>query len=109
MSGAPATAHAARPPFHRLVMVECRKMLDTRASMWLLIVTGLGVGLIAIAQGASASGSDAESGSIFQTTMGISSILLPIIAILLVISNRARRPAPAPPSPDSTATQVVRR
>ena len=32
-----------------------------------------------------------------------------IIAILLVISNRARRPAPAPPSADSTATQVVRR
>ena len=32
-----------------------------------------------------------------------------IIAILLVISNRARRPAPAPPAPDSTATQVVRR
>ena len=32
-----------------------------------------------------------------------------IIAILLVISNRARRPAPAPPAPDHVATQVVRR
>ena len=32
-----------------------------------------------------------------------------IIAILLVISNRARRPAPAAPRPDATETQVVRR
>lgn len=91
MSGAPATAHAARPPFHRLVMVETRKMLDTRASMWLLIITGLGVALIAIAQAASATGSDAEAGSVFQTAMGISSILLPIIAILLVTSEFSQR------------------
>jgi hypothetical protein len=32
-----------------------------------------------------------------------------IVAILLVISNRARRPAPQPPAPDTVATQVVRR
>jgi rod shape determining protein RodA len=32
-----------------------------------------------------------------------------IIAILLVISNRARRPAAAPTAPDTVATQVVRR
>jgi cell division protein FtsW (lipid II flippase) len=32
-----------------------------------------------------------------------------IIAILLVISNRARRPAPTPPAADAVATQVVRR
>jgi len=32
-----------------------------------------------------------------------------IIAILLVISNRARRPAPSAPRPDATETQVVRR
>jgi cell division protein FtsW (lipid II flippase) len=32
-----------------------------------------------------------------------------IIAILLVISNRARRPAPPAPAPDAVHTQVVRR
>ncbi len=72
-------------------MVEFRKMLDTRASMWMLIITGLGVGLIAVAQSLSASGSDAEAGSVFQTAIGISSILLPILAILLVTSEWSQR------------------
>lgn len=91
MTGVPATSNAARPPFHRLVAVESRKMIDTRASMWLLIITALGVVLIGIGQSLGASGSDAEAGPIFQTACGISSILFPILAILLVTSEWSQR------------------
>ena len=93
MSGAPAAAQIARPPLHRLVLVEWRKMLDTRASAWLLGITAFAVVAIAIAQGATATGSDAESGAIFQTACGIGSILMPIIPILLVTSEWSQRTA----------------
>ncbi len=91
MSGMPATANSARPALPRLVAVEGRKMLDTRASLWLTLITAIGVAGIAIAQAASASGSDAEAGSIFQTSCGIASILLPIVVILLVASEWSQR------------------
>ena len=70
----PAGAH--RPPLLRLAVVEWRKMLDTRASLWLLIVTAIGVVGIAIAQAATATGSDAEAGAVFQTSCGIASMPL---------------------------------
>lgn len=84
-------ADTARPPLPRLVAVEWRKMLDTRASLWLLVITALAVVSIAIAQAATATGSDAEAGSIFQTSCGIATILLPILAILLVTSEWSQR------------------
>lgn len=85
----PAGAH--RPPLLRLAVVEWRKMLDTRASLWLLIITAIGVVGIAIAQAATATGSDAEAGAVFQTSCGIASILMPILAILLVTSEWSQR------------------
>ncbi len=85
------SAAAAPPPLPRLVAVEWRKQLDTRASLWLLVITALGVVGIAIAQAASATGSDAAAGSIFQSTCGIASILLPILVILLVTSEWSQR------------------
>lgn len=91
MSVAPATARVARPPFPRLVAVEWRKMLDTRASIWLISITSLGVVAIGVGQALGASGRDAEAGAIFQTACGISSILLPILAILLVTSEWSQR------------------
>lgn len=91
MSGSPVAAQIPRPPLHRLVLVEWRKMLDTRASAWLLGITAFAVVAIAIAQGATATGSDAESGAIFQTACGIGSILMPILAILLVTSEWSQR------------------
>lgn len=91
MSAIPAAAAIPRPALPRLVAVEWRKMLDTRASLWLLVITALGVVGIAIAQAAAATGSDAEAGSIFQTSCGIASILLPILAILLVTSEWSQR------------------
>lgn len=90
MSAVPAAA-IPRPPLPRLVAVEWRKLLDTRASLWLLAITALGVVGIAIVQAATATGSDAETGSIFQTACGIASILLPILVILLVTSEWSQR------------------
>ena len=91
MSAAGATASSPRPALPRLVAVEWRKMLDTRASLWLVAITALGVVGIAIAQAATATGSDAEAGSIFQTCCGIASMLLPIVVILLVTSEWSQR------------------
>lgn len=91
MSAAPLTAPAPRPPLLRLAAVEWRKMLDTRAGLWLLAITALGVVAAAIGQGAAATGADAESASIYLTSCGIASILLPILAILLVTSEWSQR------------------
>ncbi len=90
MSAVPAAA-IPRPPLPRLVAVEWRKMLDTRASLWLGAITAFAVIGIAIVQAATATGSDAEAGSIFQTACGIASILLPILVILLVTSEWSQR------------------
>lgn len=91
MSAAPLSAPALRPSLPRLAAVEWRKMLDTRAALWLLGITALGVVAAAIGQGATARGADAESASIFRTSCGIASLLLPILAILLVTSEWSQR------------------
>lgn len=86
-----AVPFSARIDLPRLVAVEWRKMLDTRASLWLLLITVLGVVGAAIGQGAAATGVDAEAASIFLTSCGIASLLLPILAILLVTSEWSQR------------------
>ncbi len=78
-------------PFARLVKVELRKMLDTRAGMWLLIsiaaLTGLVLVIFLI---------NAEDKS-FVNAMAASAtpqgILLPVLGILLVTSEWSQRTA----------------
>jgi hypothetical protein len=75
----------------RLVRVEGRKMLDTRAGLWLLIITALlAVGGM-LAQSLGADGTDAEAASVYFTTAGVTSILLPIVGILLVTGEWSQR------------------
>jgi ABC-2 type transport system permease protein len=82
-------------PFARLVRVELRKSVDTRAGRWLLGVT-VGMSLVAetiflwvvVAQDESASYGDFVAASAF-----VSSILLPVLGIMLVTSEWSQRTA----------------
>lgn len=81
----------SRPSLPRLIRVECRKMVDTRAGMWLLIITLLGAVGGMLAQSLGASAADGEAVDVFFTTTQIVSVLLPVIGILLVTSEWSQR------------------
>lgn len=79
-------------PFTRLVAVELRKLVDTRAGRWLLIgiaaLTALVVGIVFFA-------GNADDGKSFGDFVGATvipqSILLPILGILAVTSEWSQR------------------
>jgi ABC-2 type transport system permease protein len=91
MSATPLTARAERPGMGRLIKVETRKMLDTRAGLWLLIITALGAIGGMLAQSLGGHGADAEAASVFYTAAGVSSVLLPVIGVLLVTGEWSQR------------------
>ena len=77
-------------PFHRLLRVELRKMLDTRAGRWLLIGIGVviaGVLTILFVQ----DGGEHPLGDYLQATFMPMAILLPIVGILAVTSEWSQR------------------
>ena len=82
-------------PFSRLVRVELRKTYDTRAGFWLLTVIGL---LVLLAESglliASAVNEEAVSfGDFVGVAAFITSIMLPVLGILLVTSEWSQRTA----------------
>jgi hypothetical protein len=81
----------ARPPLLRLTWVEARKTFDTRAGLWLLIVTALIAAGGAVAQALAADGSEAQAGDAFVTSASASTLLLPIVGVLLVTSEWSQR------------------
>ena len=91
MSATAITSSSARPPIPRLVRVESRKMIDTRAGLWLLLITALIAVGGALGQSLGSSGSLSEAGPTFLTAVAGASVLLPIVAILLVTSEWSQR------------------
>jgi len=93
MSSSPAaglTDSSARPSLLRLTRVEGRKMIDTRAGLWLLIVTALlGVGGT-LGESLGSSGGP-QAADVFSTAALSISFLLPIVGILLVTSEWSQR------------------
>ncbi len=78
-------------PFHRLVRIELRKAVDTRAGMWMLIVMA-GISLVVV--GAFAIwGPDGEKS--FDVLLGLTTlplmILLPIVGIMLATQEWSTR------------------
>lgn len=68
-------------PFARLLHVEVRKLVDTRAGRWLLIV--IGVVVVAVIGGTAVWGSDTISfWSLLSTTYTPLGLLLPVVGIL---------------------------
>ena len=87
------TAHAevARPPLTRLTGVEFRKTIDTRAGLWLLLVTaliGLGVVTLVLTVGKA---EDQNFSDMFFLALGITGVLLPVLGILAVTSEWSQR------------------
>jgi ABC-type transport system involved in multi-copper enzyme maturation permease subunit len=78
-------------PFGRLVKVELRKMLDTRAGMWLLISIGLLTGLVLVLFLINAK--DKSFVNAMQASATPQAILLPVLGILLVTSEWSQRTA----------------
>lgn len=83
-----------RVPFTRLVAVEARKMTDTRAGFWLLLVTGLlmlavaGIALLVIVLNDLAPGYTTWATQIMTLPV---SLLLPVFAITTVTSEWGQR------------------
>lgn len=82
-------------PFWRQVLVEFRKSVDTRAGMWLLIAIGIVVALvelfmlvISLVQSTTVHYTD-----FLNIGFGITSILLPVLAIMLVTTEWSQRAA----------------
>jgi ABC-2 type transport system permease protein len=88
----PATA-AAPVPLTRLTLVELRKLADTRAGMWLLIV----IGLATVATSAILLGWADDNEITFAALYGFglmpSAVLLPVLGILSVTSEWSQRTA----------------
>ncbi|MGB3696189.1 MAG: ABC transporter permease [Gordonia sp. (in: high G+C Gram-positive bacteria)] len=91
-----AVDRAAQPiPLTRLVRVELRKLIDTRAGFWLIAVMGLITVVVAGVQLA-VGGNDPAGlsyGNFFGTMNIPTGIILPIMAILLVTSEWSQRNA----------------
>lgn len=82
----------ARPALTTLARVEFRKMIDTRAGLWLLIVTAL-AGVGGVVGEILAETGTVELITVFDTSMLAVSVLLPVVAILLVTGEWSQRTA----------------
>ncbi|MEO7197247.1 MAG: ABC transporter permease [Solirubrobacterales bacterium] len=91
MSAPPAslTDRSSRPSLATLAVVEGRKMLDTRAGLWLLILTALAA--VGGTLGQSLGNSHSQAGEVFFTAVQAVSLLLPVVGILLVTSEWSQR------------------
>ncbi len=96
---APATfdlSGTAPIPFSRLFRVELRKTVDTRAGRWLIGIT-IGAALLAegifLAVVATHSDQTAQYGDFVGAAAFVSSILLPVVGIMLVTSEWSQRTA----------------
>ena len=81
------------PRMHRLTSVELRKMTDTRAGFWLLllvVLSALAVVTLILAVGKP---DDQTFDSMFGACVGIVSVLLPIVGLLVVTSEWSQRTA----------------
>ena len=91
MSGtAIMTDRSSRPSLLRLAAVEGRKMVDTRAGFWLLLLTALAAIGGMIGERLSV-GEDVAFGRMYLTAIATASLLPPVIAVLLVTSEWSQR------------------
>src|SRR3954471_17553826 len=82
-----------RVPLSRLVRVELRKLVDTRASRWLLITIGVITALIILIVFLTAKTSDRTFINFMGATATPQGFLLPVLGILLVTQEWTQRTA----------------
>ena len=81
----------ARPGLGRLVAVELRKMVDTRAGFWLQVAT-LAITVVAVAvRSMVGDAADHTFASVLDVGLQPAAVLLPIVGILLVTSEWSQR------------------
>jgi ABC-2 type transport system permease protein len=83
----------ARPGLGRLVAVELRKMVDTRAGFWLLAASALlAIAVVGLTL-AFGHATDLMFGVFFERTVGTLAVLLPVVGILAITSEWSQRTA----------------
>jgi ABC-type transport system involved in multi-copper enzyme maturation permease subunit len=87
------TAREHRPSLVTLTRVELRKMYDTRAGFWLLLICALLALLVAGLTAFLGDDDEHTLSTIFNGTSQVITLLLPIVGILLVTSEWSQRTA----------------
>ncbi len=90
---APIARPITRPGLWRLTVVELRKMTDTRAGFWLLVSTALITIAVAVIAALAFESTDANLLNFLAISTVPSSVLLPVVGILLVTSEWNQRTA----------------
>ncbi|GAA4936759.1 ABC transporter permease [Actinoplanes utahensis] len=89
----PSAAAAHRVPLSRLTLVELRKLADTRAGLWLLIVIGLATAATSVIMLGWADDSEQTFSALYTFGLVPSAVLLPVLGILSVTSEWSQRTA----------------
>jgi len=82
-----------RPPMSRLVQVEVRKMVDTRAGMWLIITIAAVTVIASTIFGLAGHDQDRTFYNFMQFAGAPQGFLLPVLGILLVTAEWSQRTA----------------
>jgi ABC-2 type transport system permease protein len=80
-----------RPGLGRLVAVELRKMLDTRAGFWLEVATVAITVVAVIVRSVTGEAADHTFASVLSVGLLPAAVLLPVVGILLVTSEWSQR------------------
>lgn len=91
--GAAAPRSFDPPAFVRLVQIELRKSVDTRAGFWLLAGTALLTVVAAVARVLSGDDADHAFRPVLETALVPTNVLLPVVGILLITSEWSQRTA----------------
>jgi ABC-2 type transport system permease protein len=86
----PAGVHA-RPGLGRLVAVELRKMVDTRAGFWLQVAMVAITVVVVAVRSVVGDAADHTFASVLDVAVQPAAVLLPIVGILLVTSEWSQR------------------
>ena len=81
----------ARPSVGRLVAVELRKMVDTRAGLWMQVATVVFTALVVILRSVVGDAADHTFAAVLNIAVKPAAVLLPVAGILLVTSEWSQR------------------
>ena len=89
----PAPMALTPPPLARLIRVELRKSVDTRAGRWLLVLIGMVAVSAAVVTMVAAHANEHNFRDLLGNTGEMTAILLPVLGVLLVSSEWSQHTA----------------
>jgi ABC-type transport system involved in multi-copper enzyme maturation permease subunit len=81
------------PTFTRLVQIELRKSIDTRAGFWLLVGSALLTVAAAVVRGLAGDAAEHGFRSVLEAAVSPTNVLLPVVGVLLITSEWSQRTA----------------